>query len=118
MKKIMQFVFMAILFITILNAETLEEVVQEALCSNPVICGREKAYTATCNLVREAQADFLPQASVNYNIGPEEANNNSTRALLGGSSHFLREDATLFVGQTIFDGGERSSFLKKRKAEF
>jgi len=101
-----------------LSSETLEEVALEALNTNPVICSQKKGYKASCEIVRKARSDFFPQASVNYNVGPEEANNNSTRAILGGSSHFRREDATLFIGQTIYDGGQRSSTLKQKKADF
>ncbi len=101
-----------------LISETLEEIAIEALNTHPQICSHKKGYVASCELVRKARAEFMPQANVNYNTGYEEANNNSTRALLGGSSYFRREDATLFVGQTIFDGGHRSSTLKQKKADY
>ncbi len=116
--KIVIATLLSLLLLAPLPSETLEEAALEALDTHPQICSFKKGYVASCELVRKARSDFFPQANVIYNTGPEEANNNSTRAILGGSSHFRREDATLFVGQTIFDGGQRSSILKQNKANY
>ncbi len=102
---------------TNLQAATIEQIICESIATHPQICSKENAYQSTRQLVSEATGQFFPQGRVEYNTGPEWTDNSSTTAA-GGPTLFRHEDVSMTVTQNIFDGGQRRSTYRQRKANY
>lgn len=98
-------------------ADSIESVIHHSLKTNPEICGKHNEYVSSRELVNQANSRTRPQGRIEYNYGRERVYNSSTKAALGGGSHFWRNDVNLNVSQSIYDAGNRKSFIRQKRAD-
>ncbi len=101
-------------------ATTLEEAVERAISASPDVGAVAGDRRAADEQIRQARANYLPQADVRTGIGREYSNTPSTRAAArppeDDSERMNRTEATLTVRQMLFDGFQTPSDVERRKS--
>lgn len=99
------------------NAESLQNTVQQALSSHPEVnASVNSRYSAEQDL-RAARGGYLPTLNIDAEAGQKNVNDATTRA--GGSNSGMNlspNDATVSLNQNIFDGFATSSEVNRQKA--
>jgi len=94
----------------------LQDVVSEALSSNPDVAEARNQWRARREEVRRAEGGFLPSVDLNAGIGYESTDSPSTRARDGGSNELTRRELGLTVRQMLFDGWGTRSEVERQQA--
>lgn len=104
------------------QARTLNQTVQQALSSNPVISAAQREHAATGYELREARAGYFPTIEIEAATGHERSNNTTTRARAGrgvnegGHRSLWRNEASLSLNQMVWDGWETHSNVSEQRA--
>jgi Outer membrane protein len=87
-------------------ADKLEQVIKEAVTSNPAILMRSAHKYAQANQVREANSGYLPRIDFVASYGRDHNENYYTRLEnpVGGSLTLTKSEAILSIKQMLFDG--------------
>lgn len=83
------------------GAQTLEQAVAQAVESHPKLLARYARYEAALAERQGARSEYLPQVSVNAEIGPEDTRYTSGRYV---GKTLTRDEIGLRVSQMLFDG--------------
>ena len=97
-------------------AQSLVEVVQQTLLTNPSIQSSAYNVTAAKSLRRQAFAGFLPSVDLVLARGLEESDNTTTRATDLVNERFDRYERSLTLNQMIYDGFGTANFVKQQDA--
>jgi outer membrane protein, adhesin transport system len=98
------------------GAQTLVEVVQQTLLTNPNIQSSAHNVDAAKALRRQAFSGFLPSIDLVLARGLEESDNTTTRATNLVNERFDRYERSLTLNQMIYDGFGTSNFVKQQDA--
>ncbi|MDH3527516.1 MAG: TolC family protein, partial [Gammaproteobacteria bacterium] len=86
------------------SAQSLREVVQETLATNPDVQIAISQRNAVEQEMKQAKAGFFPSADINVGHGWETSNNPTTRDRGDGTSNLDRSEAEIIIRQLLFDG--------------
>lgn len=96
-------------------ALSLEQAVRNTLATNPNILASEHSVDAAEDVVRQAQAGYLPSVDVILAAGEETSNNATTRAAGVDERDLTREERSVRVTQMLYDGfATRNSVAQQR----
>ena len=87
------------------SAETLEEVIRQAVSSNPDVLERIYTRLSVDEEVRQAKANYYPTVDLNAGIGRERSDNLQTRAAGYDWRSLTRREAGLTLRQPLYAGG-------------
>jgi len=102
MKK--SFFFFLITLSAFLQAETLSEVIQRTLETNPDVLITINNRRAIDQELKQAQAGYWPSVELTGAYGRERSDNTSTRSRTGGEMTLTRKELGLTLSQMLFDG--------------
>jgi adhesin transport system outer membrane protein len=102
MKK--SFFFFLITLSACLQAETLTEVIQRTLETNPDVLITINNRRAIDQELKQAQAGYWPSVELTGAYGRERSDNTSTRSRTGGEITLTRQELGLTLSQMLFDG--------------
>jgi len=102
MKKF--FFFFLITLSACLQAETLTEVIQRTLETNPDVLITINNRRAIDQELKQAQAGYWPSVELTGAYGRERSDNTSTRSRTGGEMTLTRKELGLTLSQMLFDG--------------
>jgi adhesin transport system outer membrane protein len=105
--------YLLLWFSTGVQAETLVEVIQQTLETNPEVLVTTHQRLATDQEHRQAVAGYLPSVELNGGYGRETSDNVTTRARSDGEISLNRQELGLTLSQMLFDG-----FYVKREVEY
>ena len=100
------------------NAETLKEVVQLAVETNPQVGSVAKRKDAADAAVSAAKGGYLPKLDFLYGAGTERSQNSSTAPIVG-AGNFLRlhrHQEGMVLNQMLFDGFGTAAEVDRRRA--
>ena len=100
------------------SAETLKEVVQLAVETNPQIGSVAKRKDAADAAISAARGGYLPKLDFLYGAGTERSQNSSTAPLVG-AANFLRlhrHQEGMVLNQMLFDGMGTRAEVERRRA--
>ncbi len=100
----MQYIILTLLVSFGLQAETLNEVIQHTLTTNPDMLITVNNYRASEQTIKKAQAGYLPSLELYANYGSENSDNSTTRNRIGGDVTLNRSEIGLTLSQILFDG--------------
>jgi len=98
------------------SAESLGDVVRDALNDNPDVAEARNQWLARREEVRAAEGGFLPNVDLNAGIGYEYTDSPSTRAAGKDSEELTRRELGLTVRQMLFDGWGTRSEVERQQA--
>jgi len=98
------------------SAESLGDVVRDALNDNPDVAEARNQWLARREEVRAAEGGFLPNVDLNAGIGYEYTDSPSTRAVGKDSEELTRRELGLTVRQMLFDGWGTRSEVERQQA--
>lgn len=102
-------------WLPLVQATSLQEVITHTLQSNPEVQAARKQLESRKSEIRVARAGYLPVLDAELGIGREGTNNPST----GNEDVTLtREEASLRLRQSIFDGSATRSEVDRQKARY
>jgi len=85
-------------------ANTLKQVIERTLHSNPDVEVTTRTRLAADHSLRQAQAGYLPSIDVNLGYGWENSDNITTETNNNGSLNLARREASISLKQMLFDG--------------
>lgn len=99
-----------------LQAATLNDVVREAVSSNPdvLIAGSER--NSVEQQMEQARGGLFPQVDITVGTGWEGSDNPSTRAAGDGSRGLNRDEAEIRIRQLLYDGNATDSEFERQRA--
>lgn len=99
------------------RAETLKEVISEAITNHPSVASKQATQDTYKWDVKEQKAAWFPTISANASAGREFVNNDTTRAFTtdGGDESWLG-DGNVAVSQLLFDANETNNRIKAARA--
>ncbi|MEL0064235.1 MAG: TolC family outer membrane protein [Gammaproteobacteria bacterium] len=97
-------------------AQSLEEVVELTLRTNPDVLAVEHGLDAAEQLHRQARGAYLPSLDFVIAGGRENSNNTTTRALGQDDLKLTRAERSLRLTQLIYDGSATSGFIQQQAA--
>lgn len=86
------------------HAETLTEVIQRTLETNPDVLITVNNRRATAQELKQVQGGYWPSLDLTGGYGRERSDNTSTRASTGGEVTLTRQELGLTLSQILFDG--------------
>jgi adhesin transport system outer membrane protein len=98
------------------SAQSLTEVVQETLATNPDVQIAISQRNAVEQEMKQAKAGFFPSADINVGHGWETSNNPTTRGRGDGTSNLDRSEAEITIRQLLFDGSATESEVERQRA--
>ena len=98
------------------QAASLVDVVQLAITTNPTIGVVASNREQIDEELRQARGLYLPQVDIALGIGKESVNNPTTRGRGKDLMTLTREEASLTIRQSLFDGFEREGRIDREKA--
>lgn len=116
----MKILIILLIFICLnLRAETLTEVIQYTLNSNPEVLTTTSDQRASRHELRQAEAGYLPSVDLNVDYGREHSDNPNTRARYpdAGGNDLNRRELGLTLSQRLFDGFEVKNQVKRQEAK-
>ncbi len=107
---------LGMLIFTQCSAATLQDIVREAVTTNPdvLIAGSER--DSVEQQMEQARGGFFPQTEITLGTGWESSDNPTTRGAGDGSRNFNRDEAEIRVRQLLFDGNSTLSEFKRQRA--
>ncbi len=99
--------------------KTLDDVVRQALSTNPRIAVLIKSREGIEHDLRQARSLYLPQVDFSAGFGRQRSDNTTTRGYASPSisrDYFNREEAQLQLVQRLFDGFDADSQVERQKA--
>ena len=97
-------------------AQSLEEVVELTLRTNPDVLAVEHGLDAAEQLHRQARGAYLPSLDFVIAGGRENSNNTTTRALGQDDLKLTRAERSLRLTQLIYDGSATRGFIQQQAA--
>ncbi len=95
---------------------SLKEAVQTTLATNPNILASEHSVDAAEDVVRQAQAGYLPTVDLILAGGEEVSNNVTTRAASVDELRLTRKERSLRLTQMLYDGFATSGNVKQQRS--
>ncbi len=86
------------------SADTLKNVVQRTLQTNPDIAVMARTRLVADHVLRQARAGYLPSIDLNLGYGWENSDNITTETNKSGDLNLSRREASLSLKQMLFDG--------------
>ncbi|RKZ36880.1 MAG: type I secretion protein TolC, partial [Gammaproteobacteria bacterium] len=86
------------------QAETLTEVIQHTLETNPDILMTVHNRLAADQELKQVQSGYLPSVELTGGYGREKSDNTTTRNQTGGDMNLARQELGLTLSQMLFDG--------------
>lgn len=104
--KISLFLFFTCLGINIANADTLTEVIQHTLETNPDVLISTHDQRIANHALDQAEADYFPSIDLSAGYGREHSDNPNTRARLSEDNEvdLNRQELSITLSQRLFDG--------------
>ncbi len=97
------------------SGKSLDEVVRQALSTNPRIAALAKSREAIGRELRQARGNYLPQIDLTVGFGKERSDTLTTRGLGVSGSFYSRQEAQLQIIQRLFDGSETESAVERQR---
>lgn len=98
------------------SAQTLPEVVRTVVEGNPEARVAEATLRATGEELNQARAGYYPSIEVRGDAGYESLETPGLRAAGAGSRTLIRQQGSLVMRQTLFDGGQVSSEVARQSS--
>jgi len=100
------------------QAGTLNEVVQQALSSNPEVQASIQLRNAREQEVKQAKSDYYPEIFITAGIGEENTDSPYTRSLSasGDSVDLTRQEAAFIIRQSLYSGFETTENVAGSRA--
>ncbi|MDM8567495.1 TolC family outer membrane protein [Candidatus Halobeggiatoa sp. HSG11] len=111
----MKYLILTLLVSFNLQAETLNEVVQHTLATNPDVLVTIQNYRASKQTVKQIQGGYLPSLELYAGYGSENSDNSTTRTHFGGDTTLTRSEIGLTLSQILFDGFKTKYGVKQYK---
>jgi len=102
MKKLI--FFFLITLSSYVQAETLTEVIQHTLETNPDVLITIHKRLAADQELKQVQGGYLPSVELTGGYGREKSDNTTTRNQTGGDMNLARQELGLTLSQMVFDG--------------
>ena len=97
---------------------TLDQVIDKALKFHPRVKSAESTLESAVQGVKSAKAEFLPSVDARFAIGPEEAENSSTKNDNNEHRSLTRVESSLQVRQLLYSGGRTTGRINQAKSFF
>jgi len=104
MNKLIIIFFFLITLSSYVQAETLTEVIQHTLETNPDILMTVHNRLAADQELKQVQSGYLPSVELTGGYGREKSDNTTTRNQTGGDMNLARQELGLTLSQMLFDG--------------
>lgn len=104
-------------FVPVTVAQSLEEVIQTTLATNPDVQASRYGVEAADELRKQARGGYFPSVDVILAAGQEKSNNTTTRAAGQVDDVFDREERSVRLTQLLYDGFGTSNLVKQRAAQ-
>jgi len=114
MKK--TFLFCYLMVSSAAFAQSLTEVIEYTLKSNPILQASSHTVDAAQAMKRQAVAGYLPVIDLTLATGKETSNNTTTRSLGLMDDRFTRTERGLSISQLLYDGFATANFVKQQSA--
>lgn len=98
------------------SAMTLKEAVETTLETNPTVLASEYSVEAAEDVVRQAQAGYLPRVDLILAGGEEKSNNPTTRATSVDELRLTRQERSLRLTQMLFDGFSTQGNVRQQRS--
>src|SRR5688500_3490785 len=98
------------------SAQTLAEVVRAAVGANPEARVAAANLRATGEELNQARAGYYPSIDLRGDTGHESIETPGLRAAGAGSRNFIRQQGSVVLRQTLFDGGQVSSEVARQSS--
>lgn len=85
-------------------AQTLTEVVDKTLKSNPLILAESNRKLSADQAIRQAESGYYPKVDLNLGVGRERSDNPTTRATNDHRKWLTRGEAGITATQMLYDG--------------
>ena len=116
MKRMLFLAMMSVGMATTVSADQLQQVVSEAVLSNPEVKQVVNARNAVFEEVKQAKSGFYPKVDVAAGVGYEWTKNTSTANVGDGDVELRRREASLSLRQMLFDGFLTDSEVDRQSA--
>ncbi|AVT59869.1 TolC family outer membrane protein [Pectobacterium versatile] len=112
--------FALLLFITIFStathAETIQEAIKSTLYTHPEVSASINSRFSAEHDLRAAKGGYLPSITLSAGVGREETDSPSTRASTNKRVELSRQESSINLSQTVFDGFATSSEVGRQRA--
>jgi adhesin transport system outer membrane protein len=98
------------------GAQSLVEVLEQTLATNPNIQSTAYNVTAAEALRRQAASGYLPSVDLFLARGLERSDNTTTRAAEDVNRQFDRFERSLTINQMLYDGFATANFVRQQEA--
>ncbi|BES85762.1 agglutination protein [Pectobacterium araliae] len=103
-------------FSTATYAETLQEAIKSTLYTHPEVSASINSRFSAEHDLRAAKGGYLPSITLNAGVGREETDSPSTRASANKRTELSRQESSIALNQTVFDGFATSSEVGRQRA--
>ncbi|MCK5877187.1 MAG: TolC family outer membrane protein [Candidatus Marithrix sp.] len=111
----MKYLILTLLISFNLHAETLNEIIQHTLATNPDVLITIQDYRASKQIVKQVKGSYLPSLELYAGYGSENSDNTTTRNLNNGDITLTRSEISLTLSQILFNGFKTKYGVKKYK---
>lgn len=109
-------IFTGLYCMNFVSAQTLQEVVQLTLTTNPDLLVQTNEHLARKQELRQARSGYYPNIDLTAGIGHERSDNRSTRAQGDDWRSLTRKEASLTLQQNLFEGFATQSEVERQSA--
>ena len=95
-------------------AQSLTEVIELTLKSNPAIQSSSQTVKAAAAMKRQAIAGYLPVIDLTMASGTESSNNTTTRTMGAMDDRLTRTERRISITQLLYDGSSTSNLVKQQ----
>ncbi|KGA22166.1 TolC family outer membrane protein [Pectobacterium brasiliense] len=104
------------LFSTATHAETIQEAIKSTLYTHPEVSAAINSRFSAEHDLRAAKGGYLPSITLSAGVGREETDSPSTRASTNKRVELSRQESSINLSQTVFDGFATSSEVGRQRA--
>lgn len=115
-----RYYFALLPFITVFStatyAETIQEAIKSTLYTHPEVSASINSRFSAEHDLRAAKGGYLPSITLSAGVGREETDSPSTRASINKRVELSRQESSINLSQTVFDGFATSSEVGRQRA--
>ncbi|QPK14748.1 TolC family outer membrane protein [Pectobacterium versatile] len=104
------------IFSTATHAETIQEAIKSTLYTHPEVSASINSRFSAEHDLRAAKGGYLPSITLSAGVGREETDSPSTRASTNKRVELSRQESSINLSQTVFDGFTTSSEVGRQRA--
>ncbi|MDM8568314.1 TolC family outer membrane protein [Thiotrichales bacterium HSG1] len=112
----MKYLILTLLMSLNVSAETLNEIIQHTLTTNPDMLITIQNYHASKQTIKQVQGGYLPSLELHAGYGSENSDNTTTRKFIDDDITLTRSEIGLTLSQMLFDGFKTKYGVKQYKS--